>query len=102
MRKRYKITATCYDKRGRIISIGVNSYCRTHPLQKKYSELAGLHDKQFLHAEIDALLKAKGKAVHRIHVERYDDNGVQRLAKPCPICALAIKKFGVKVVSYTI
>lgn len=101
MSKPQYIKAYCYDKRGRLLSVGQNSYKKTHPLQAHFAAQVGLHDKQFRHAEIDALLKAKGKQVHRIHVERFI-HGKEALAAPCPICMYAIQKFGVKVISYTV
>jgi deoxycytidylate deaminase len=96
------IVAYCYDKKGRLISTGVNSYNKTHPLQAHFAALANLDKKIYLHAEIDALLKAKGKVVHSIKVMRFNNKGKEMLAAPCPICQLAIKSFGVKSVTYTI
>jgi tRNA(Arg) A34 adenosine deaminase TadA len=101
MKTRYIIKATCYDKKSRIVSIGYNSYTRTHPLQKHFAELVGLYGKEYLHAEIDALLKAKGKPVYSIVIERYAQDGRPLLAKPCPICETAIRAFGVDHIYFT-
>lgn len=97
------IKATIYDKKGRIISIGYNSYIKTNTYQAKLAEQTGTPDKQFLHAEVAAIIKAqrKGKP-HRIFVERYNKLGEPVLAKPCPICDLAIKIAGIKIVEYTV
>ncbi len=97
---RYDIRAYCYDKRGRRISEGRNDYNKTHPLQAHFAKLVGEDSKIYLHAEIQALLRARGKQVHRIHVERIQGD-TTALAAPCPICMEAIKAFGVKVISYT-
>ena len=95
MKARQNIIAYCFDKRGRLISTGRNSYVRTHPLQKHFAEKVGHHGKEFIHAEIDAILKAKGKQINSIHIVRLDSKGKARLAKPCPICMEAIQAFGI-------
>jgi len=97
----HKVKATIYNKAGRIVSIGFNSYVKTHPLQCRYARLAGMPEKVYLHAEIDALIKAKGRG-YRIFIERYNKNGKPLLAKPCPICQLAIDKAGLSVIQYTL
>lgn len=99
---KYSIKAICYDKRGRIISIGTNSYSKTHPIQAYFAKKTKEDYKIYLHAEIDAILKAKGKNIHKIHVIRFDKNGNQALAAPCKTCMEAIKAFGVKEISYTL
>lgn len=98
---RHTILATCFDKRGRKISVATNSYSVTHPLQAHFAKLAGIPEKEFLHAEIRALLRAKDRKVHSIHIERYHKNGLPALAQPCPACALALAAFGVLNVTYT-
>ena len=100
MSRRYEITALAYDKRGRLLSVGRNSYTRTHPLQAKYGRRAGKPNAIYLHAELSALLKAR-EQVHKLVVLRYDKDGNPALAKPCPACQLAIREFGVKNVEYT-
>ncbi len=94
------ITALAYDKRGRLLSVGRNSYVKTHPLQAKFARQAGTPDKIYLHAEIDALIKA-GTRVHRLVVIRKDKYGRDMLAKPCSCCQLALKFFGVNQVEHT-
>jgi len=101
MSKKHHIVARCYDKRNRLLSRAINSYKQTHPIQAKYAEKAGQPARQFLHAEMAALLKAGTKKVHKIVIERYYANGEPALAKPCPVCSLAIKDWNVKVVEYT-
>jgi tRNA(Arg) A34 adenosine deaminase TadA len=100
VRKRPLITAMAYDKRGRLLSVGHNSYIRTHPLQAFYGAKAGKPNAVFLHAELAALLKARGK-VHRLVVIRYNSKGVPVLAAPCPICQLALRDWDVKIVEHT-
>lgn len=98
---RHTVQATCYDRRGRKISVAINSYSVTHPMQAHFARLAGIPEKEFLHAEIRALLRAKDRKVHSIHIERYHKDGSTALAQPCPACALAISAFGVQYVTYT-
>ncbi len=100
-RKKYVIKATTYDKRGRVISTGLNNYSKSHTLMKHFGELVGLPEKTKLHAEVSALIRAGDKVPHKIYVERYGADGRPMLAKPCPVCAAAIKVWGVKVVEYT-
>jgi tRNA(Arg) A34 adenosine deaminase TadA len=101
-KKRFNITAIIYDKRGRVLSIGKNSYTKTHPVQAAYSEKAGLPHKIYLHAEIHAIVKCKNlEKAHRIVVFRYDNEGNPRSAKPCPICESAIKETSIKVIEHT-
>ena len=102
MKKRFEIKATCYDKRGKIVSVGYNSYKKSHPIQSHFARLACLPEKVYLHAEIAALLKARDKKVEKIKIERYDSKGNTVNAAPCPICRLAIKSWGVSYVEHTI
>ena len=95
-------TAFIYDKRGRVISIGKNSYVKTHPLQAKHAKKTGLDEKVFLHAEIAAIAKCKDLSkAHTIFVVRYGKNGNTLIAKPCPICMSAITAANIKHVEHT-
>lgn len=101
-RGQFNLTATLYDKRGRKLAVGKNSYCKTHPLQSKFAEEAGKPDAIFLHAEIDALRKCKDwAAIRKIVVERYDTQGNPRLAKPCKVCQHALDTIGVYEIEFT-
>jgi len=102
MRTKQRIEAFAYDKRGRLLAIGHNSYTKTHPLQKRYAAKTGKPDRIFLHAETVALLKAskRGK-VYRLVVKRYGKKGQELLAAPCECCREAIQQFDVKVVQHT-
>ena len=101
MKARQFIQARCYNKRGQLLSVGFNSYTKTHPLQKWFAGLAGMDNKQYLHAEVDAILRAKGKPIYRIVVERFNGKRFPMLAKPCPICQEAIRAYGIKIVEHT-
>ena len=101
-KQRYTIHARCYDRRGKLLSSATNSYTRTHPYQKQLAEELGLYGKEFLHAEIAAILRAKDQPIHSIVIERFGKDGRPLLAKPCPICQAAIREFSIKEVFYTI
>jgi len=99
---RFNITAIIYDKRGRVLSIGKNSYVKTHPLQYHHACKVGSPEKQFLHAEIHAIVKCKQMhKAHKISVMRVDAKGRPANAKPCKVCQSAIKAAGIKVVEHT-
>lgn len=101
MCNKQEITATIFDKRGRILAVGKNSYDQSHPRQAYYAAKVGDPKKIYLHAEIAALIKCKGNP-YKIKIERYNKQGEPRLAKPCPICELAIKEAGISFVEYTV
>lgn len=101
MSKKQQLTAYVYDKKGRLLATGRNSYTKTHPRQAHFARLAGEERKAYLHAEIDALIRTKGQA-YRIFIERRGCNGEPKLARPCCICELAIKAAGIKEVTYTV
>jgi tRNA(Arg) A34 adenosine deaminase TadA len=99
---RFDITAIVYDKRGKVLSIGKNSYVKTHPVQNFHAEKVGLPHKQFLHAEIHAIVKCKQlEKAHKIVVMRFDKEGNPKTAKPCPVCQSAIEAAGIMHVEHT-
>lgn len=99
---RFDLTAIIYDKRGKVLSIGKNSYFKTHPLQFHHCQKVGLPHKQFLHAEIHAIVRCRNlEKAHKIVVMRFDKEGNAKNAKPCPVCASAIEAAGIKVVEHT-
>ena len=100
---RHSIKAIIYDKRGRVLSIGENSYVKSHPVQKKYAVKAQEPHKIFLHAEIHAILKVPDiSKAHKISIFRFGEGGKPRLAAPCKICESAIAATPIKVVEYTV
>lgn len=99
---RQNITAIIYDRKGRVISMGKNSYVKTHPLQARLAHEVGLEDKIYLHAEIDALVRLKNwNKAYKMVVTRVGKNGDLLLAKPCPVCERAIKLAGIKEIQHT-
>ena len=102
-RQTQNITAIIYDKRGNVLSIGKNSYVKTHPKQAAYAAKVGLPEKHFLHAEMAAIIKCRRlDKAYRIMVTRVSKAGEFVNAKPCPICTLAIKEAGIKNVEWTV
>lgn len=89
----HRVYACVVDKQGRIVGESRNSYVKTHPLQKSFAERVGLPAKEYLHAEVGAIIRAKGRGVS-IYVARVDSNGYPVNAKPCPVCELAIRESG--------
>jgi deoxycytidylate deaminase len=101
-KKRFSVSAVIYDKRGRVLSVGKNSYVKTHPIQAEHARRAGEPHKIYLHAEIDAIIRcANLKKAHKIVVFRFDENGSPANARPCCICEGAIKEAGIKNIEHT-
>lgn len=93
--------------KGRIISIGYNQK-KTHPMAAKFGKNP---DAIFLHAEVDAIVKAKKKLsdaelkkstliVLRVK-EDNEGNKMFGIAKPCPGCSKCIEAHEIKKVIYT-
>jgi tRNA(Arg) A34 adenosine deaminase TadA len=98
----HQVTAIIYDRRGRVLSVGQNSYIKTHPLQVKYANKSGHPEKVFLHAEIHAITRCRDLSrAHKIFITRYNKQGEPVLAAPCTICMTAIKESGIKNVQHT-
>ena len=100
------VVAKIYDKKGRLLATGHNSYTKTHPKQAYYASKAGFGRKNYLHAEIAAIIRGNNRyprgRLHSIRVERRARNGNLVLAKPCAICMLAIKEAGIKQITYSL
>lgn len=101
-RQRQEITAIIYDKKGHILSIGKNSYVKTHPKQAMYANKVGLPHKHFLHAELDAIIKCRNLSkAKKIFIARVKRDGEYGNAEPCPICQEAIRDAGIKEIEWT-
>ncbi len=88
--------------RNKVVATATNIETKTHPIQARFAERVGLHEKIFLHAEIAALVKCREECdtivVARLGGHNHDE---LRMAKPCPVCALALKEAGIDKVHYT-
>lgn len=98
MKQRIEITAIIRDKKGRILSIGKNSYVKTHPMMYKYGKY--IEKKAIcLHAEVHAIVRCKNlDRANTIEIYRTFANGDVTLIKPCKICAGAIEDLGLKLI----
>lgn len=96
--REHAITAILFDKRGRPLSIGKNSYTKTHPLQAQAAEAVGEPYKVFLHAEIDAIVRCRDiKKAVRIVVMRYNKYGQPMNATPCNICKKFLSQYNLTI-----
>lgn len=100
----YNMTAVIRDRKKNILSVGNNSYTKTHPvmalLEKHYSTN---HKKirRFIHAEVDAILKCKlTDKMYSIEVYGVTFNGNLVCSKPCELCRGFIKTTKLKKVTY--
>lgn len=80
-------------RNGRIISYGWNKM-KTHP--------KSLHPFKAIHAEMDAIFKAKGKAQGgTLYVARLTNVGIPMNSQPCPYCMATMIAAGIRRVFYT-
>lgn len=101
-KQKQDITAIIYDKKGKVLSIGKNSYVKTHPLQFEHAKKVNMPDKVFLHAEISAIIKCKDlHSAHKIFVSRLYKDGTGANAKPCPVCMSAIRATNIRIIEHT-
>lgn len=99
---KHTLTAIIFDKRGRPLSIGQNSYTRTHPRQAAIAAKVGLPEKKFIHAEFSAITKCRDlKKAHKIVIMRYNKQGEPVNAAPCPVCMELIRLSGIKEIEHT-
>lgn len=102
---RARMAAAVVDKRGRIVSIGLNLK-KTNPLAKRYNPLSG-----YLHAEMDAILRARREGfedwnraslyVARARIRRETGMFEGGMAMPCKGCARFISDFNIQKVIHT-
>jgi tRNA(Arg) A34 adenosine deaminase TadA len=101
-KKQQQVTAIIYDKRGRVLSVGQNSYIKSHPVQAQHAKRVGKEHNIYLHAEIAAIVKCQDLSrAHSIFISRYDSLGNPVLAKPCSICFSAISASSIKIIEHT-
>ena len=101
--KKYWVLAASLDHHNNIISIGENSYQKTHPMQSRFSHQVGNRGnrgREYLHAEIASLVKNRS-LVESIMVVRMTCSGLVRMARPCNICNLALREAGIKYIYFS-
>ena len=84
-------------KGGRVISTGINKD-RSHP---RIVSTEHIKDHCSVHAEIDAIKKAKDVTGATIYVARVNKRGKARDSRPCTRCYEVIKNNGIKKIIYT-
>lgn len=101
--KKPNVTAFVYDKKGNLLSVGRNSYVKTHPIQAKAAKAVGQEKRIYLHAEIHALIQIRESwdLPYSMRVIRLGADGKELLAKPCPVCMHVIKQTGIKRIEHT-
>lgn len=84
-------------KGGRVIATGINKD-RNHP-----AIVSSEHIKTdcSVHAEIDAIKKAKDATGATVYVARVNRRGQARDSRPCNRCYSALKSNGIKKIIYT-
>lgn len=99
---KFSLKAVIFDKKGKILSIGKNSYLKSHPYMAQLSAKLDMPYKIYLHAEVDAILKCNDLSkAHRILVTRVGRSGKLLLANPCKICQSAILAAGIKIIEHS-
>lgn len=94
-----KVGAILLNK-NKVVVTATNLENKTHPIQARLAERVGLKEKIYLHAEVAALIKCREEC-DTIVVARVNNQNKLRMAKPCPICQLALKEAGISKMYYT-
>jgi deoxycytidylate deaminase len=98
--------AAAIVKKNKIVAVGLNSFDKSHPFQKKWGKNS---DAIFLHAEISAIIQAlkimDDLSNCDLYICRMKKNEKKEFAygmsKPCEGCNKAIAAFNIKNVFYT-
>lgn len=103
MKKRYVIQASCFDRKGNLLSTAVNDYNKSSPFMAKFAKLAGEPEKVYWHAEALAIYRAlkKKQKIDTVVVLRYDSLGHMKNARPCNVCSYICKFFDIPNVIYS-
>ena len=88
-------------RKGRIVVRSTNVFGKTHPMQSRLAQQVGQPYRVSLHAELRALLNPKAASCDTLVVGRVNRQGELCLARPCPVCQLAISESGIRRVYYS-
>lgn len=88
-------------RKGRVVVSTTNVEGKTHPRQSELAVRVGQPYRRSLHAELRALLKATKIVADTLVVGRVNSKNELCLARPCPVCQLAISESGIKSVYYS-
>lgn len=98
-----RVCAIITDKKGRVLSVAVNSYEKSSPFMYRYAKQVGLDEKIYWHAECRAINQLSNvKKAHKIYIARVNNSDKTGLAAPCPVCSAAIKDTGIVSVEFTV
>jgi len=102
--QRQDLTAIIKNKRGSILSIGKNSYVKTHPIMSRLASKIGIVDspKIYIHAEMDAIIKCKDLTkAYSIEIYRVSrETGLYVNSTPCRICQAGILNTPIRYMKY--
>lgn len=98
--ERQPMGAIITDKRDNVLVRATNLPGKTHPEQAEYARKAGKPELIYLHAEIRALILLNVRG-YRMYVGRINKHGNMALAKPCPVCQLAIREGEIQETFFT-
>lgn len=100
---RFRTVAIVTDKYNRVVTIGVNSFQKTHPKQFYYASKLNQQDRIYLHAEIHAITRNVKRSLnfHSIYIVRIGQKGEIKLAAPCDLCRKAIEDVRIKEIYFT-
>lgn len=100
---RFRTVAVITDKCNRIVSVGTNSFLKTHTKQFQYAMELHQPDRIYLHAEIHAITKnlRRSSYFYSIYIIRIGQRGEIRLAAPCDLCRKAIMDVGIEEIFFT-
>lgn len=84
-----------------LVASGCNKK-KSHPMQARYNVHRNIKCSDYLHAEIDALIRSGREDLDGadIYVARLNKNGDLANCKPCKACAKAIEDAGISRVYY--
>jgi deoxycytidylate deaminase len=103
----FRVGAVLVSKKD-IISVGVNSTDKSHPLQKYYNDRCRefkveIHNN--IHAEMDAILKYRRMRIDipklKIFIARINKNGIIVPGYPCPSCSALLNDNSVNTIIYS-
>jgi len=101
-KQRQTITSMIFDKRGKVLSIGKNSYIHSCKLQRYHANKVGKPEKIYTHSEVDAISRCVNlNKAHRILVVRIGVKGEYLLSKPCDVCMSAIEATPIRIVQWS-
>jgi tRNA(Arg) A34 adenosine deaminase TadA len=104
-KKKQNVVAICFDRRGKVFSIGTNSFSQSSGKMAELSKQVDEDEKVFFHAEISSLTRwrrySKDTNPHGIYVARLSKAGTLVNSKPCNTCALGLRLAGIRKIYHT-